>query len=106
MQFLLLVYADETLLGKLPAQEFDTEMRQCLEKADDLQASGTLLSFQQLEPASTAKSARARNGRATILDRPFAETKEVRADNALETSLMCKRARTSSSSPHDAVCLA
>jgi hypothetical protein len=79
MQFLLLVYTDEEMLAKLPAREFDTEMRQCLQHADEMQARGSLLSFQQLEGTATAKSVRLRAGRATILDGPFAETKEVLA---------------------------
>ena len=79
MQFLLLVYTDEALLGELPAQEYDSHMRHCLQHADELQERGTLLSFQQLEPASTAKSVRVRRGQTTVLDGPFAETKEVLA---------------------------
>jgi hypothetical protein len=79
MQFLLLVYTDQELLGKLPAPAFDAEMRQCLQHADDMKAGGSLLSFQQLESSASAKSVRLRNGRTTILDGPFAETKEVLA---------------------------
>lgn len=79
MQFLLLVYTDDELLGKLPAAAFDVEMRQCLQHADEMQASGSLLTFQQLESSTSAKSVRLRNGRTTILDGPFAETKEVLA---------------------------
>jgi hypothetical protein len=79
MQFLLLVYTDQELLGKLPAPAFDAEMRQCLQHADEMKASGSLLSFQQLESSACAKSVRLRNGRTTILDGPFAETKEVLA---------------------------
>jgi hypothetical protein len=79
MQFLLLVYTDEEMLAKLPAREFDSEMRQCLQHADEMQARGSLLSFQQLEGTATAKSVRLRGGRTTILDGPFAETKEVLA---------------------------
>ena len=35
MQFLLLVYTEEELQDKLPAQEFDIEMKQCLPHAVD-----------------------------------------------------------------------
>ena len=100
MQYLLLVYTDEALLGKVPAPDFDTEMRHCLHKADDLQASGTLLSFQQLEPASTAQSVRARNGCTTILDGPFAETKEVLAGfNLIEADSMEEAVRLAQEFP-------
>jgi hypothetical protein len=79
MQFLLLVYTDPTLLDALPAEHFDTEMRQCLQHADELSDKGSLLSFQQLEPPATARSVRSRAGCSTVIDGPFAETKEVLA---------------------------
>jgi hypothetical protein len=89
MQYLLLVYIDEALLATLAPQEFDHQMRHCLEHADELQACGTLVDFQQLEPAATAKTVRARAGRTTILDGPFAETKEVLAGfNLVEAGSM------------------
>lgn len=79
MQYLLLVYVDETLLEALPEAEFDRRMRHCLERADALQDEGTLLGFQQLEPARTAKSVRRRGGKVSVVDGPFAETKELLA---------------------------
>ena len=100
MQFLLLVYTDEALLGKLPAQEFNTEMRQCLQHADDMQACGTLLGFQQLESRTTAKSIRLRSGRTMILDGPFAVTKEVLAGfNLIEAESMEKAVRMAQEFP-------
>jgi hypothetical protein len=77
MKFLLLVYVDPELVGTLPAQAYDAEMRSCLEHADDLQREGSLIESQQLEMPSTAKSVRIRNGRQTVHDGPFAETKEL-----------------------------
>ena len=77
MQFLLLVYTDAELLDALPAGRQDTMMKACLEHADDLQRDGTLLDFKQLEDASTARSVRIREGKARIVDGPFAETKEL-----------------------------
>lgn len=77
MQFLLLVYNDTALLDALPADRFDTMMKGCLEHADQLQREGTLLGFQQLEAPSTARSVRIRNGKTSVVDGPFAETKEL-----------------------------
>jgi len=77
MQFLLLVYNDTTLLDALPAGRFDTMMKGCLEHADQLRRDGTLLGFQQLEAPATARSVRIRNGKTSIVDGPFAETKEL-----------------------------
>jgi hypothetical protein len=79
MQYLLLVYTDESLLGQLAPAEFDAHMRDCLTHADELQACGKLLGFQQLEPPATGKAVRIRAGRTQVLDGPFAETKEVLA---------------------------
>ena len=77
MQFLLLVYNDATLLDALPADRFDSMMKGCLEHADQLQREGILLGFQQLEAPATARSVRIRNGKTSIVDGPFAETKEL-----------------------------
>ena len=76
-QFLLLVYNDGALMDELPAAEFDTMMRGCLEKADELTQQGKLLGFQQLEEPRTARSVRIRGGKTSILDGPFAEAKEM-----------------------------
>ncbi len=77
MQFLALVYIDNELIEALPAGEPDAMMRTCLGHADELKADGKLLGFQQLEDASTAKSVRIRDGRTSVVDGPFAETKEI-----------------------------
>ena len=79
MQYLLLVYVDDKLLGKLPPGAFDAEMKQCLQHADEMQSDGKLVSFQQLEAPATARSVRVRGGKTSVLDGPFAETKEVLA---------------------------
>ena len=79
MQFLLLVYIYDTLLNTLPQGEFDRLKKGCFEHADALQAEVTLLGSQQLEAPTTGKAVRVRQGRSTVLDGPFAETKEVLA---------------------------
>ena len=79
MQFLLLVYNDDTLLDALPEGEFDTRMKACFGHADELRRDGRLLGSQQLESARKARSVRIRDGRTQVLDGPFAETKEVLA---------------------------
>lgn len=77
MKFLLLIYNEPALLDALPEGEFDTRMRGCLNKADDLKKAGKLLESRMLQSPSTAKTVRVRNGRRTTHDGPFAETKEV-----------------------------
>ena len=79
MKFMLLIYNDNTMLDALPQAQFDATMRRCLEHADELRKDGHLLDSQMLESASTAKSVRSRKERMTIVDGPFAESKEVLA---------------------------
>lgn len=89
MQYLLLVYTDPALLEQLPEEGFNTEMRQCLQHADELEKEGTLLASRQLQPPDTAKSVRVRAGKTQILDGPFAETKEILAGfNLVEADSM------------------
>ncbi len=100
MKFLVMIYTDDTLMNALPAGEFDTMMRGCLQHADELKAGGTLVDFQQLEPARTAKSMRVRGGRRTIVDGPFAETKEILAGfNLIEAADMDEAVRIASEFP-------
>jgi hypothetical protein len=77
MKFMLLVYNDPALLDAMPASAFDSDMRDCLDHADELQSNGSLLESQQLEPVSTARSIRVRGGKLSVTDGPFAETKEI-----------------------------
>jgi len=79
MQYLLLVYTDTELMDKLPSEEFDVKMRSCLRHADDQLERGKYLMCQQLQPARTARTVRVRQGRASVVDGPFAETKEMLA---------------------------
>jgi hypothetical protein len=79
MQYLLLVYIDPPLLAAATPGEFDSEMRQCLQHADEMAREGRLLGAQQLQEPTAAKTVRVRGGRTSVLDGPFAETKEVLA---------------------------
>src|SRR5262245_53192257 len=69
MKYLCLVYLE---LQKLHAVQ-DTECFSCGER---LRASGSLLAAEALQPIDTATTVRVRNGRMTVTDGPFAETKE------------------------------
>ncbi len=100
MQYLLLIYEDDTLLDALPDGEYDVMMRGCLTHADELREHGRLLESQQLEPAATARSVRIRNGRTSIVDGPFAETKEVLAGfNLIDAADMDEAVRIASEFP-------
>jgi hypothetical protein len=75
-------------------------MRDCLQHADELKACGKLLAFQQLERPATAKAVRQRGERVTVLDGPFAETKEVLAGfNLVEADSMEEAVRMAQALP-------
>ncbi|MGY0620188.1 YciI family protein [Lysobacter sp. A378] len=100
MQFLLLVYNDDTEIDALPEGEFDTRMRDCFVHADALRARGQLIESQQLESARKARSVRIRNGRTTVVDGPFAETKEVLAGfNLIEADSLDEAVRIAAELP-------
>lgn len=100
MQFLLLVYTDPERLGALSEAEYAHHMRNCLHHADEWKASGKLLAFQQLEPCTTARSVRVREGRTHIVDGPFAETKEMLAGfNLIEADSMDEAVRMAQTFP-------
>lgn len=73
MKFMLLVYTDEKAWT-------EPERAQCYQDsmglAFDLKSSGQFLSTSPLHPVATAKSVRVRSGTRTVLDGPFAETRE------------------------------
>lgn len=73
MKFMLLVYTDENAWT-------EPERAQCYEDsmglAFDLKSSGKFLATSPLHPVATAKSVRVRSGKRTIMDGPFAETRE------------------------------
>ncbi len=79
MKFLLLIYIDPTLVQALPTDEYDALMHGCLQHADALQAQGTLLMSQRLQPVETARTLRTRKQQTRITDGPFAETRELLA---------------------------
>ena len=100
MKFLMLVYTDDALLEALPEGEFDRLMHGCISHADELKEAGTLVESQQLEAPSSAKSLRIRNGRASVVDGPFAETKEILGGfNLIEAADMDEAVRIASEFP-------
>jgi hypothetical protein len=72
MKYLCLVYGEEGALMKV-------DDHHCLEYDRSIRASGHCISSEALEPASTASTVRVRNGKVSVVDGPFAETKEILA---------------------------
>ncbi|NNA70939.1 YciI family protein [Pseudomonas gessardii] len=73
MKYLCLVYSAEALLHSLPDSPKDAE---CHAYAEAVHGSGRMLAVEALQPVSTATTVRMRNGKLSITDGPFAETKE------------------------------
>ena len=100
MQFLVLIYNDATLLDAMPQGEFDKTMRDCFVHADELRAQGKLSQSMQLEAPSTGRTVRLRNGRTSVVDGPFAETKEILGGfNLIEAADLDEAVRIASEFP-------
>jgi hypothetical protein len=69
MKYLCLVYLDEDRLDELPDED-------CVAYDSAIRASGHCLASEALQPVRTATTVRVRNGKVSITDGPFAETKE------------------------------
>lgn len=72
MKYLCLVYLDERRLSEVP----DAECKAC---GDALRQSGRMVAAEALQSVHTATTVRVRNGKVSVTDGPFAETKEVLA---------------------------
>jgi hypothetical protein len=77
MKFVVLIYNDPEKLAAQPAGRVDATLRDCLVHADAKKREGALLQSEILEDTRKARTIRVRNGRPSVLDGPFAETKEV-----------------------------
>src|SRR6267142_2425320 len=69
MKYLCLVYLEEQKLHAVPDRE-------CAACGAGLRNSGLLVAAEALQPVETATTVRIRNGKMSVTDGPFAETKE------------------------------
>ena len=76
MKFLCLAYEEEKKLKALSQDEWLKLRQETLEYVDALTRSGCLVSAYPLQSATTASMVRFRNGRLSVTDGPFAETRE------------------------------
>ena len=77
MQYMLLIYDDETQWGRMSEEERGGVMREYFEYTSQLRESGAYADGAQLQPTQTATTVRLRDGEQVVTDGPFAETKEV-----------------------------
>jgi len=76
MQYLCMVYQEETKLDALSESEHDAMVSELRDYCEDLRQSGHYIASSPLQPVQTATTIRVRNGKLSITDGPFAETKE------------------------------
>ena len=69
MKYLCLVYGEEKAIQTM-------DDRHCLDYDESVRASGHCIASEALQPVATATTVRVRNGKVSVTDGPFAETKE------------------------------
>lgn len=76
MKFLCLAYEDEKVLNDLSREEWEALRDETLAYVEILRKNGHLLLTNALQTARAAATVRVRDGERSVLDGPYAETKE------------------------------
>ena len=76
MQYLLTIYADESLWTEAGPEDVDKTMAAYGALGEEMKAAGVILGGEGLQPTSTATAVRVRDGETITTDGPFAETRE------------------------------
>ena len=76
MKYLCLIYIEEKKLDALSKRELDALIDEALAYDEVLRKSGHYLVSDALQSVQTATTVRVRNGKVSVTDGPFAETKE------------------------------
>ena len=74
MKYMLLIYNEENT--KRSEKDRQDCKKEAVELADELRSKGQYVAANPLEPTTTAKSVRVRDGKRLVTDGPFAETHE------------------------------
>jgi len=73
MKYILLMYAEPDVW---PPDEHQSAIAESVQLCNDLDAAGQYISAAPLQPATTARCVKVREGRTVVSDGPFPETKE------------------------------
>jgi hypothetical protein len=76
MQYLCLIYEDETLWPKMPKADAEKIFGEYFAFTEGIKKSGHYVGGNPLQPTPTATTVRVRNEKVSTTDGPFAETKE------------------------------
>lgn len=77
MKYLCMAYEEESKLNVLSKSEWEALRTETLTYLDELKKGGYLIVAEPLQSVHTAATVRVRDGKLTITDGPFAETKET-----------------------------
>ena len=77
MQYIILIYGDESRFAQMGDQAMQQMYAAFMQYNKDLAAAGVTRGGAELKPTTTATTVRIRNGKTTLTDGPFAETKEA-----------------------------
>ncbi|KAA0227559.1 YciI family protein [candidate division KSB1 bacterium] len=77
MKYLCMAYEEESKLDALSQSEWTALRAETLNYVDELKKGGYLIAAEPLQSVRTAATVRVRNGKISITDGPFAETKET-----------------------------
>ncbi len=76
MQYLLMLYADESGWGKLTTAEQEQGVAAYMAYGEALAKAGALKGSNRLQPSTAATTVRLANGKPQVLDGPYADSKE------------------------------
>ena len=77
MRFMLLCHDDERYWQDAGQAALNSAMQEAVKLTHEMDAKGQYLLAAPLEPAATATTVRVRDGKRSVTDGPFAETREV-----------------------------
>jgi len=77
MQYILLIYGEESLWANMSPEKLSEEMGAYMAYTQDLAKAGVLVAGDELQPVATAKTLSISGGKQKVVDGPFAETKET-----------------------------
>ena len=76
MKYLCLVYQEEAAIEALPEREYDALVDETLAYREELRERGHYIASAPLQSVHAATTVRVRQGKLTVTDGPFAESKE------------------------------
>ena len=101
MKYLCMMYYDEANVNALSQPDFDALVDRSLGYTEELKKTGHYVAADGLQPVATATTLRLHNGKLSITDGPFAETKEHLGGFVLiEARDMEEATRLASGIPH------